>query len=89
MHDVELLVLSPRNLRWLCAAWPRFRLRNRPDAATPLDSAEGEEGEHPSAATRRRSWLGEDRQYLDGHFHSTVHARKQGGIQCKVPVLRA
>jgi hypothetical protein len=55
-----------------------YRLRNRPNAATPWDAAEGEEGEHPGAATRRRGSLGEGRQHIHGHCPSTVHVEKMG-----------
>ena len=83
---LQLGALSSRNLRWLCTAWPRLRLRNRPNAATPWDSAEGEEDEDPSAATWQRSWLGEGRQYLYRCHHSTVHAKKTGFLlrECSV-----
>ena len=57
----ESTVLSSRNLRWLCAAWPRLRLRNRPNAGTPLGFCRGrgrrapQRGDTATRLARRRS----------------------------------
>ena len=81
----------------------RLRLRNHPDAATPLDSAEGEEGEHPSTATWR-SEAGSEKVVSTSMDVTTVlcmrknrvstkgtqcKVQKSGVKWCKVPVLRA